>query len=63
MAKRDAAYLIDLAESMGDTTGLFGMPILHAEVACTKAGTLLDVVGSSFAPQTSFGPWAMTPSH
>jgi len=63
MAEWDAAYLINLTESVGGTTGLLGMSVLHAEVAYAKAGALLDVVGSSFTPQTPFGPWAMTFSH
>jgi len=63
MAEWDMAYLINLIESMGGMTGLLRMSILHAEVAYTKAGALLNIVGSSFTPQTSFGPWAMTFSH
>jgi len=52
MAKWDAAYLINLAESMGGMTGPLGVSVLHAEVAYTKASALLDIVGSSFAPHT-----------
>jgi hypothetical protein len=63
MAEWDTAYLINFAESVGGTTGLLGMSVLHAEVAYAKAGALFDIMGSSFTPQTPFGPWAMTSSH
>jgi len=63
IAEWDVAYLISFTESVEDATGLLGMSVLHAEVAYAKAGALLDVVGSSFTPQTPFGPWAMTSSH
>jgi len=63
MTKWDAAYLINLAESMGGMTGPLGVSILHTEVAYAKAGALLDVVGSFFTPQTPFSPWTVTFSH
>ena len=50
MAKWDAAYLINFTESVGDTAGLLGMSVLHAEVAYAKVGALLDIVRSSFTP-------------
>jgi len=63
MAEWDVAYLINFVESVGDTTGLLGMSILHAEVAYVKAGALLDIVGPPFTPQTPFGPWVITYDH
>jgi len=63
MAKRDVAYLIALAESMGGMTGPLRVSVFHAEVAHAKASALLNVVGSSFTPRTSFSPWMVTSSH
>ena len=63
VAKRDMTYLVDLAECMRGTAGLFGVSVLHAEVAHVKASALFYVVGPSFAPPTSFSPGVIASSH